>query len=554
MLNHERSLTTYDSALLNKIVAQVCQVIITVQKQHPELLLEKYRKVQWQNHANQSALRTKFLDLLSQTQSREELLQKLQLYLKAIFVVEALTSPILLQTIANVRQLTSIKSELNGSVNTTFTPSLQPVGIAVLLLDAENLQINTNTEKFLATICKNPIQVKVAFANWTNRGKLDVELHERGYDLIHVPAGRDNADGKMIAFGSSIHERYLNAKEVLVCSSDKVMTNLCNNLQQHGLIAYRVSQHGENINLLNNLTGETRIYSIKPLPEIPSLEQFIRQLKKLIQDEQKLTQSYWIKLSQLSKLYKIKYHLNVSHIVSKYLPGKRARDIFISYPADFVIHQIDDSSELYVTVFDHNLVKSQDSQKSEFNKKDDDEQISFFKSINSKLDLEKALNIILEELKLEFKDECFDISILASNFKKKYGQPITDQLQELQINGTFVKFLQSCSNFNLQQKDKKWEICRVNLNTHSSNTSSDISSASDLEQVIKVILAELTQAPKNDYVDVGILGVKFNQKYAKPITKQMKELQINGSFIKFLQSCSSFKIQQKGSKCMVSLN
>ena len=25
-------------------------------------------------------------------------------------------------------------------------------------------------------------------------GKLDVDFHERGYELIHVPAGRDNAD------------------------------------------------------------------------------------------------------------------------------------------------------------------------------------------------------------------------------------------------------------------------------------------------------------------------------------------------------------------------
>jgi hypothetical protein len=140
-----------------------------------------------------------------------------------------------------------------------------PVGITFLLLDAENLQISTHTEKYLANVCNCPLQVKIAFANWSNRGKLDIELHERGYDLIHVRAGRDNADGKMIAFGSYIHELYPHAKEVLVCSSDKVMTNLCNKLQQHGLIVYQVSQHSENINLFKNSTGETTIYSTKPL-------------------------------------------------------------------------------------------------------------------------------------------------------------------------------------------------------------------------------------------------------------------------------------------------
>ncbi|MEA5550741.1 NYN domain-containing protein [Anabaena cylindrica UHCC 0172] len=536
--------------MLNKIVSQVCQVIITVQKQQPELLLEKYRKVQWQNNSNQSALSAKFMGLLSQTQSWEELLQKLRLYLRAIFVAEALNSPILSELIANVRQLNPISSELNGSVNNTFAPVLQPLGIAVLLLDAENLQINTNTEKFLATICNSPIQVKIAFANWGNRGKLDIELHERGYDLIHVPAGRDNADGKMIAFGSSIHERYPNAKEVLVCSSDKVMTNLCNNLQQHGLIVYQVSQHGENINLFNNNTGETTSYRIKPLPEVPSLEQFIRQLKNLIQDEQNLNASYWIKLSQLSKLYKIKYQLNISHVVSQYLPGKRARDIFVNYPADFAIHQIDDVSELYVTVFDHNQVPAEDGQKSEVAK---DNQPKSLTVITSKQDLEKELNIILDELIEKFVHDYFDISILASQFKQKYGKTITGQIQELQISGNFIKFLQSCNNFHLQQKDKKWEIGKVDVTTLSSISVSNINSAFDLEQVIKMILVELTQDSKSNFVDVGILGVKFNQRYNKPITKQMKELKISGSFIKFLQSCSSFQMQQKGNKCMVSL-
>jgi hypothetical protein len=54
-------------------------------------------------------------------------------------------------------------------------------------------------------------------------------------------------------------------------------------------------------------------------------------------------------------IYKVKYQLHLSHIVSKYSPGKNAKDILAKYPADLVIHQIDDSSELYVTVFDDNL-------------------------------------------------------------------------------------------------------------------------------------------------------------------------------------------------------
>ncbi|QYX31727.1 NYN domain-containing protein [Sphaerospermopsis torques-reginae] len=553
MSNHERSLTTSDSALLNQIVSQVCQALITIQQQQPELLMEKYRKVQWQKTANQSALSAKFTELLSQTRSKEELINKLQLYLKAFLVPAALNVPIISELIAEIRNHNPVISDLDRCLNSTLFPALVTVGIGVLLLDAENLQLNINTEKFLGTICQCPIQVKIAFANWSNRGKLDVELHERGYDLIHVPAGRDNADGKMIAFGSSIHELYPKAKEVFVCSSDKVMTNLCNNLQQHGLTVYQVSQHGENINILNNTTGETIIHSIKPLPEIPSIDQFVLQVKHLIKEEQKQTANYWIKLSQISKLYKTQYQVNISNIVAKYLPGKRAKDIFISYPADFVIHQVDDVGELYITLFEQqHFSQKEDINPAENNKNSQVKNNSLVNSLTTKLDLEKAIKNIWAELSKQSKNESFDISILASKFKQKYGKPITEQMKELQIGGTFAKFLQSCSDFQVQLKDNKWQVIKLNSPSSgsvlSSVSSTNINSAADLEKALKMILTELTKTANNNYVDIGILGIKFHQQYDKPITKQMKELQINGSFLKFLQSCNSFQIQQKGNK------
>ena len=36
-------------------------------------------------------------------------------------------------------------------------------GIAILLLDAENLKLDINAEKFLAGLCNYPLQVKIAF-------------------------------------------------------------------------------------------------------------------------------------------------------------------------------------------------------------------------------------------------------------------------------------------------------------------------------------------------------------------------------------------------------
>ncbi|MDD1429441.1 NYN domain-containing protein, partial [Dolichospermum sp. ST_sed9] len=198
----------HDSDLLQKISVEICQSIIAIQQQQPELLIAKYRTINWQISTNKSALSTKFRAIFSPTQSWDELLQKLQSSLKAVLVPAAFDSQIVSDLIASIHRL----NPENPDLNTTHLLQRQSPGIAILLLDAENLQLNISTEKFLSTICNCPLQIKIAFANWSNRGKLDIELHERGYDLIHVPAGRDNADGKMIALGSSIHERYPNIK------------------------------------------------------------------------------------------------------------------------------------------------------------------------------------------------------------------------------------------------------------------------------------------------------------------------------------------------------
>lgn len=334
--------------------------------------------------------------------------------------------------------------------------SFSPPAIAILLLDAENLQLNAKMEKFLTTVSSYPLQVKIAFANWSKMGKRDVELHQRGYELIHVPVGKDNADGKMIALGSSVHERYNHAKEVIVCSSDKVMTNLCNQLQQNGLMVYQAIKKGEVLIVLNSSTGKPITQFPKATPEIPTIEIFLQQIKQLIQAEQKQNKIYWVKLSALSKIFKDKYNFTISQVVSQHLPGKRARDIFINYPAEFAVHQVDTSSEIYITLFQIN-------QSPLINEKEDaslssNNQSPLLSRINSPADLEKALKDILQELTIKSPTSYIDISPLGVEFSNRYGKPITEQIKSLKLNGNFLKFLQSCKSFNLKQTGKAWQI------------------------------------------------------------------------------------------------
>ncbi len=141
-------------------------------------------------------------------------------------------------------------------------PKLE-AGISLLLLDAENLKLDINSELFLASVCKCPLQVKIAFANWRNpsTGKQDIELYNRGYQLVHVPEGKNSADAKMIAFGACVLRYYPTVKEILVCSGDGILNHLCNELQNQGLIVYWVRRQGQNLHIENRNTGKLTNYS-----------------------------------------------------------------------------------------------------------------------------------------------------------------------------------------------------------------------------------------------------------------------------------------------------
>ncbi|OUL25981.1 NYN domain-containing protein [Nostoc sp. 106C] len=467
MPHDEPLLTNHENLQINIIASYVCQAIISIQEQQPELLNEKYKHVQWRSNSIES----KFAGILSQTSDWNALTQKLDGYLKNWLIPESFNSPILIELLHKVHQLNPFNPQINYLDSTgsfkyvesseTFMPaanvvSLQQTGIAILLLDAENLTINHETEQFLTEVCHFPLQVKIAFANWRSISKkLDVELHNHGYDLIHVPAGQDHADGKMIAFGSSIHERYPNAKEVFVCSSDTVMTNLCNHIQQNGLIVYRVSKQGETVTVFNSFTGKSLI-SIPVLPdEISSIDKFIHQLKILIKKEQINNQTFWIKLSTISQKFKDKYKVSISQVVSKHLPGKKARDIFINYPADFVIHQIEPTSGLYVTLLEVNPSQATDSN----NQAQGSSNPEFLLlNINTKADLEQALMNLIKNLTKKSSESYVNAEILASEFNKKYSKSITQQMKSLHISGTFIQFLQSSGCFILKQADKGWKV------------------------------------------------------------------------------------------------
>ncbi|MGD1909845.1 MAG: NYN domain-containing protein [Rivularia sp. (in: cyanobacteria)] len=506
------TLTKHPTALLNKIGSYVCQAVIYIQQQQPELLIEKYRNISWRENSNQSRLKAKLIEVINDAQDWESLVNQVEVFITALLISDSTNTPVLIKLQEKIRQLNPDISESNDSddkqdINSTNkesniqtvdgstsnhqqskiktaeindkenqqdrkstkssekeslpttkepktsgnqqntnsieqeipykTENPQQKRIAVLLLDVENIQIQPETEQFLTTICTNPIQIKIAFANWQSMGKKDIEFDRRGYSLIHVPRGKDNFEGKMMTFGLTIDEYYPQVKEVLVCSSDKVMTNLCNHLQQRGLIVYQISQQNSNLTILNGQTNETQTHTI-----LPSIEQLLRQIKEIIKEQEAQTSNQWIKLSKICKLFKEKYSFGINKVVSHHFPDKTVKNIFVN-TSEFVTHQIPEHPEIYVTLFKMPTPKKVDTK------------ILVFEN---KSDVEKEIIKIITHLVGKSPLNYIPIGTVGERFNKQYSKGISHILREISTNGNFVKFLQSCNSFEVKKTGNIWQV------------------------------------------------------------------------------------------------
>ncbi|MFM9265101.1 NYN domain-containing protein [Tychonema sp. BBK16] len=457
---------TQESPAFNAISRYIAQTLVSIQSKHPEWIAEKYRKTQWAKPDFQSILIVKFTKSFRLATDVDSILLTAQKYLQVLLIPEFINSPQFSKLIAKIEQLAESKIppvKSNNSVpSKPSTPSPSPipsgdVGIAILLLDVENLQLNIETEKFLEGICQYPIQIKVAFANWRSMGKKDAEFHQRGYQLIHVPPGKDSADLKMATVGASIFVHYPTAKEILVCSSDRALTHLSNTLQAHGLTVFQVRKQLDKIIVLNSKTGQLETHSLVSLPEIDPIEKIVFQLKELIKIEQERTSAQWIKLSRVSALFKENYGLTLNQVVVSNLLGTKSRDIFIKYPTEFVVHYPSDTSQAYVTLFEVKQLPKSPILNKEISNKTIVESASL-ESINSLEDLETAIVKIVSELTGNSPGNSVFLSNVGSEFHRQYGKQITQIIKEFNLSRKFPKFLQSCTSLEIKKAEKGWQV------------------------------------------------------------------------------------------------
>ncbi|MDZ7995525.1 MAG: NYN domain-containing protein [Nostoc sp. EfeVER01] len=342
----------------------------------------------------------KSLDSLSLTLA-EQLLQ-------TILSPDWLESAAFSQFIQKIQQ----KPEINYQLET---------GISLLLLDAENLKLDINSELFLASVCKYPLQFKMAFANWKNPsiGKQDIELYNRGYQLVHVPEGKNSADAKMIAFGACIVRSYPTVKEILVCSSDGILIHLCNELQNQGLVVYWIRRQGQTLHIENRNTGKLTHYSLTMSTEVPSLEKVVEQIQDLIKNEQDSINTRLHRLTTITSLFQER-----SNITNK------------------SNHKQPESEEI-IPIIDNLSVQLVQEDTAE---------------IPNEKTLDKLLLKIIQDIQIKSPQTKLSVSKLGSELQKITGESPNSIIKKLKLGSNFTKYLKSSPTFTLKASGKEYEV------------------------------------------------------------------------------------------------
>lgn len=389
-------------------------------------------------------------------------------------------------------------------------------GISIILLDLENLKLDRLAENYLQELANYPLQVKFAFANWSETAvnKQDTEFYERGYFLIHVPGGKNSADARMMTLGAALRIHYPQVKEVFVCSSDWLLTNLSNELLSQNLRVWRVRRQEKNLEIENHKTGEVYAYSLEFNQEIPDSKQLLATLEKLIEQEQ---QSVTEKIQQLYQL-----------------------EVLLNTRKNLLQNQNN------VGNYDFQLKNISQNQNQTLNGKI----INTHQTILCAKDLENAVLQIIDEIRKSSPNQKITPSTISAGFKKRFGVTANQVVKDLKLGGNITDFLENSPNLILNdtKNDKvsaTVESCKTQITAHISSYQ-EITSVSQLRQILFDLAQSFVKRHGENYISLTTLGTNFKEHYGESVSTVIKALKLKGNFSKFIQSCKEFQVTKVG--------
>ncbi len=388
----------------------------------------------------------------------------------------------------------------------TLTQSSQK--ISMILLDLENLKLDVLAENYLQSLANYPLQIKLAFANWSEKAviKQDVELYERGYFLVHVPSGKNSADARMMTLGAAIRIHYPQVEEVFVCSSDWLLTNLSNELVSQSLKVWQVRRQNKIIEIENRKTGEVYAYALDLNQEVPQPQALMARLEDLIKQEQQSITDKIQELSQLEAL--LNYRKNLMQTTEEVEAGEKSS----------VDEMIPASAE----------------------------------------DLENAIAQIITDLQKNSPQQNITPSLISANFKKQFGVTANQVVKTLKVGTNLTQFLEESSHLTLNDinHDSVSATVATDINQDSAiaHPWQKITTSTQLRNILSDIIVSLLKKSGEGDIPLTSVGTSFKEYYGESVSTVMKALKVKGNFVKFVQSCEEFSLKKTGKIYRITIN
>jgi len=432
------------------IAVKLSDALIQIQATHPDWIQARFREQ-------------------SLAQKRPKLVQKFAHLLQAAADISTTTEQVihfltqLLAPVVNetqfypqVRHL--ITTELSTSIiplhesavlwqpdlwQDSHQPERQPQAIAILLLDAENILLNRDAEAWIEQHCEYPLSLKFAFGNWKSLGNRDKELHQRGYQLLHVPQGKNHADDKMTIIGSSILVHLPTIKQAIVCSNDNDLENLRHTLRFQGLDVSLLQRHQQTLKLDNCKTKQSQTFQLPTPTPIPSVEQGIQYCQNYLAN----SDATKVPISELSSAFSKVHGLPISAFVKHHELAKTPK-VFFQQSTQFKVTADKSNSQWFVS----NCARSNSTSTKNTDTKNSQQQ-KFTASALRRVCVGIAKALIQQQA-----GNAVPISALAITFRQQHGQPIKTVLKQLDLGQSLPKFLQTCNGLKLRQEKNAWLI------------------------------------------------------------------------------------------------
>ncbi|MFQ4136162.1 NYN domain-containing protein [Nodosilinea sp. PGN35] len=388
-----------------------------------------------------------------------------------------------LQKIVAAQTHQSDNAGSSGGDSRNFIKS-EPSGL--LLVDAENINLTEDLEKYLQTVGQYPIRHRLAFGNWCRLGGRDKELHRRGYQMVHVPSGKNSADIKMSLDASVISLWNPSIREVFICSTDTDLQHLSHTLLNLGILPYRVSQHNNSFSIFDvaqqktqvvHLSQETSKTPNKPLtsdssiaeasnhqgevaakPEAaktPTLAEMSRWLKIIVLQEQQANPDQPITISRLGKLFRDRNQISANQVLKANSDYKTLTQFLMAH-SGFELLPLPDGSQTEVR-----LKPAAPEQSSAASGNAQAAKGATAQKITDAQSLEQALVKLLWSLSSGQSSSQIDLGVINTQFANVHGEPLSNVLKRIGEPKGLPKFFAKCSSLRIQKHGKSWRVAVV---------------------------------------------------------------------------------------------